>query len=54
MYLHDDADKATVVTTMAKAMIEGARRIGKADRGITNEQIGQLERRSKNCSASLN
>ena len=43
MYLHDDADMATVVTTMAKAIIEGARHIGKADRGITNEQIGQLE-----------
>lgn len=43
MYLHDDADIATVVTSTAKAILEGARHIGKADRSITAEQIGQLE-----------
>lgn len=43
MYLHDDADIATVVTATAKAILEGARHIGKADRSITTEQIGQLE-----------
>jgi hypothetical protein len=43
MYLHDDADMATVVTTTAKAIVEGARRVGKAERDITPEQIAQLE-----------
>lgn len=43
MYLHDDADIATVVTTTAKAILEGARHIGKADRVLTREQLGQLE-----------
>jgi hypothetical protein len=43
MYLHDDTDMATVVTTTAKAILEGARHIGKADQTITKEQIGQLE-----------
>lgn len=43
MYLHDDTDMATVVTTTAKAILEGARHISKADRAISKEQIGQLE-----------
>jgi hypothetical protein len=43
MYLHDDADMATVVTTIAKALVEGARHVGKVDRSLTDEQIGQLE-----------
>lgn len=43
MYLHDDADIATVVTATAKAILDGARQIGKADRAMSNEQIGQLE-----------
>ena len=43
MYLHDDADIATVAAMTAKAVLEGARHIGKADRGLTTEQIGQLE-----------
>ena len=43
MYIHDDADMATVVTTTARAILEGARHVGKADRGLTKEQIVQLE-----------
>jgi hypothetical protein len=43
MYLHDDADIATVVTTTAKAILEGARHIAKGDRVLTREQLGQLE-----------
>jgi len=43
MYIHDDADMATVVVTTAKAILEAARHVGQADRGITREQIGQLE-----------
>ena len=42
MYLHDDADMATIVAMTAKAILEGARHVGKAD-DITTEQIGQLE-----------
>ena len=44
MYVHDDTDIATVIATTAKAIMEGARHIGKADRGVTAEQIGQLEK----------
>ena len=43
MYVHNDTDMATVVTTTVKAIMEGARRLGKAERGITAEQIGQLQ-----------
>lgn len=43
MYLHDDTDMATVVTTTAKAILEGAHQLSKADRAISKEQIGQLE-----------
>jgi hypothetical protein len=43
MYRHDDADMAAVVAMTAKAVLEGARHIGNTDRGITTEQIGQLE-----------
>jgi hypothetical protein len=44
MYIHDDADMTTVVTTTAKAILEGARHVGKADRDLTEEQIIQLEK----------
>ncbi|MCO5160878.1 MAG: hypothetical protein M9939_07065 [Mesorhizobium sp.] len=43
MYLHDDADIATVVTATAKAILDGARHIAKGDRVLTSEQRGQLE-----------
>ncbi|WP_156460157.1 hypothetical protein [Mesorhizobium sp. Root157] len=43
MYIHDDTDIATVVTTTAKAILEGARHLGKANRAISKEQTGQLE-----------
>lgn len=43
MYLHDDADMGTVVATTAKAILEGARHVGKADRALSAEQMAQLE-----------
>lgn len=43
MYLHDATDMATIVTTTAKAILEGARHIAKSDRAISKEQIGQLD-----------
>ena len=43
MYIHDDADMATVVAMTARAILEGARHVGKADRDLTKEQIVQLE-----------
>lgn len=43
MYIHDDADMATVVKETVAALKEGARHIGKADRGISADQIKQVE-----------
>lgn len=43
MVLHDGADMETIVRETVAAFKEGARRIGKADPGISNEQIGEIE-----------
>jgi hypothetical protein len=43
MYLQEDADLATVVTTTAKAMLEATRHFSRSDGSLTPEQIGQLE-----------
>ena len=53
MYIHDDADIATVVVTTAKAILEGARHVAKADRGISREQIGQLEMAMKELQRAI-
>lgn len=53
MYLHDDADIATVVTATAKAILDGARHIGKADRPLSKEQTGQLEKAIRELQRTL-
>ena len=51
MYIHDDADMATIVATTAKAILEGARHVGNAN--ITREQMGQLEMAIKELQRKL-
>lgn len=43
MAIHDDADMETVVTTTVMSLRESALHIGKADRGITDEQLARVE-----------
>lgn len=43
MYIGDDAGLDEVVQKTVAAINEGARHIGKADRGMTPEQISKVE-----------
>ncbi|NNE25136.1 MAG: hypothetical protein HKN11_21250 [Rhizobiales bacterium] len=43
MYISDDAGIDEVVQKTVAAITEGARHVGKADQGLTPEQIGKIE-----------
>ena len=43
MYISDDAGLDEVVQKIVAAINEGARHIGKADQGMTPEQISKVE-----------
>jgi hypothetical protein len=53
MLIHDDADMATVVRETIAALDESARHIGKADRSITAEEIGEIEASMKRLQDGL-
>lgn len=43
MYIHDDAGMDEVVQKTVAAINEGAQHFGKADQGLTPEQISKIE-----------
>lgn len=43
MYISDDAGMDEVVQKTVAAINEGARHVGKADQGLTPEQIGKIK-----------
>lgn len=53
MYISDDADMATVVCETVSALKEGARHVGKADRGISPEQIEEIEAAIRTLQSAL-
>lgn len=54
MYIDDDANTETVVLATTKAIRESARHIGKADRTVSPQQIGEVEAAIKELQNALN
>lgn len=53
MTIDDDADMPTVVRETVAALKESARHIGKADRGVSPEQIAEVEDAIRSLQSTL-
>lgn len=53
MAIHDDDDMGTIVKATVDALKEGAFHIGKADRGISSDQIAEVEAAVKSLQSIL-